>query len=110
MRHTEDAGHGNCYVEPINKPVEAAELQEADVTTLAVTDMHCPNCARRVSNALLALEDVLHVEVDLPHGQAVVRSQPGRVDSAQLIQAVWSASHGTRHAYRAHLIADPANG
>lgn len=110
MRHAQDADHGNCHVEPIHKPVDAAELEEADVTTLAVTDMHCPNCAMRVSNALLALEDVLHVEVDLPHGQAVVRSQSGRVGSAQLIQAVWSASHGTRHAYRAHLIASPTGG
>lgn len=96
----------NCHVEPVYKetvPVE--KLKNADRATLLVAGMGCDNCATRVRNSLLSLENVYGVDMYLNMGLAEIRYDSKKVSTDQLIAAVSGAGNDGRHEYRAELIA-----
>ncbi len=96
--------HKNCYVEPLKKPLNRAELPGAMVAYLAVGGMGCPRCAICVHNGLLRLEGVLAAEVFLHDSLAVSIYTPDRVSPDDLIAAVSAAGNDGRHHYQAKLI------
>ena len=96
----------NCHVEPVYKeavPVE--KLKNADRVTLLVVGMGCDNCATRVRNSLLSLENVYSVDMYLNMGLAEIRYDSQKVSTDQLIAAVSGAGNDGHHEYRAELIA-----
>ena len=96
------SAHDGCHVDPIRRaPVDRRELERADSVWLSVSDMGCPNCARRVRNALLGVPGVLDAEVHLAAAMATVAYDGDRATTAALIGAVERAGEGTRHEYRA---------
>lgn len=98
----------DCHVDPVDRgPVDPSELERAESVWLSVSDMGCPNCARRVRNALLTVPGVLDVDVHLHAGMATVAFDRERASSRELIAAVEGAGAGTRHDYRASVV--PAN-
>jgi copper chaperone CopZ len=94
----------NCYVEPVEKPSDKKALLMAEVTFLSVTGMGCPNCAARVRNGLLNLQDVVYVDIFLERGMATVAYRPETVAVQDLITAVYKSGNDGRHEYRAHVL------
>jgi len=93
-----------CYVEPIEKTVDPAVLESAQVSTLALTGLGCPNCARRVQNSLLSLSGVHQVEVNWENKRARIYWDPEAVERIRLLRAVWLAAAGTHHHYRGFFV------
>jgi copper chaperone CopZ len=99
------SAHEGCHVESVERgPVDTRDLAEAESVWLSVSDMGCPNCARRVRNALLGVPGVLDAEVHLAAALATVAYDGDRATTAALIAAVESAGSDTRHDYRAELV------
>ncbi|MCQ3973435.1 MAG: hypothetical protein DPW09_08330 [Anaerolineae bacterium] len=96
--------HENCYIEPLEKPLDPAALSPAMAAYLAVRGMGCPRCAMRVRNGLVSLVDVLFAEVLLEQGLAVVAYNPERVTTDDLVEAVAAAGGDGRHKYRARVV------
>jgi len=94
----------DCHVDPIEKEVDPAALQEAAVAILGVSGMGCPTCATRVRNGLLAQSGVLGVQIRLGEGLAEVAFDPNQVGIERLEQAVALAGNDGRHEYRATLV------
>lgn len=95
----------DCHVDSLEAgPVDPRQLERAESVWLAVSDMGCPNCARRVRNALLGVPGVLDAEVHLAAAMATVAYDGERATTAALIAAVEGAGEGTRHAYRAERV------
>ena len=94
----------NCYVEQVQKIPTTGERQNLTAVQLAVWGMGCPNCAKRVSNGLLALEGVLSAEVDHTTGFAFVEYNNRLVSTPDLLQAVAQAGDNGRHKYIAMLL------
>ena len=93
-----------CYVEPIDKPLDHAQLAHSLVAYLRVHGMGCPRCATRVRNGLLALNGVLLADVFLPDGMAAAAFDPKLVTPDDLLMAVASAGNDGRHHYRAETL------
>lgn len=96
--------HGNCHVEPLQKPLDEAALSTAKAAYLAVWGMGCPRCAMRVRNALLRLEGVLLADVFLERGVAAAAYDPERVAPQDLVRAVAGAGNDGRHHYHAKIM------
>lgn len=96
--------HENCHVEPLRKPLDRRALATSEVAFLIVAGMDCPNCAARVRNALLALENVLHVDVTLTRGIAAVAFRSEELIPADLIMAVSGAGDEAGYHYSAKLL------
>jgi copper chaperone CopZ len=101
MDHNRD-----CYVEPLEKPIDRAALERAKAIYLAVKGMGCPNCARRVNNSLLGLDGVVEASVYFEQGLAAVAYDPTRVDVPAMVQAVARIGRESGHSYEARLIAE----
>jgi copper chaperone CopZ len=56
--------------------------------TIPVSGMHCDHCASRVKAALAQVPGVKAADADLTRKQAVVDVEKGKVDTAQLVQAI----------------------
>jgi mercuric reductase len=65
--------------------------QGADTITLKIEGWTCRSCEKDIRHALLAVPGVKAAEVSYARGGAVVTTEPGRVSSEQLIQAVEKA-------------------
>jgi copper chaperone len=95
----------NCYVEPMYKDAISMEkMQKADRATLFVQGMSCNNCATRVRNGLLSLENVYGVDVYLNMALVEIRYDSEKVSTDHLIAAVSRAGNDGRHEYRAELV------
>lgn len=92
--------HGNCHVEPINKPLNREALTKATAVYLAVSGMGCPRCAMRVHNSLISLDGVLLADIRLETATALIAYDPQRVGIAKLEQAVAATGNDGRHNYR----------
>lgn len=100
------SAHEGCHVESVERgPVDTRALAEAESVWLSVSDMGCPNCARRIRNALLGVSGVLDAEIRLAAGMATVRYDGERATPAELVDAVERAGDGTHHDYRAEQVA-----
>ena len=93
--------HETCHVEPIDKPVDGAQLNHSMVAYLGVQGMGCPRCAIRVRNGLLMLDGVLRTSVFLEKGMAAVFYDPERLSPPELVWAVEQAGHSSAHRYEA---------
>lgn len=93
-----------CYVEPVDKPVDRAQLTHSMVAYLSVQGMGCPRCAMRVRNGLLALNGVLLADVFLPYGTAAAAFDPTLVTADDLVKAVAGAGNDGRHHYQAETL------
>lgn len=97
----------DCHVDPVRPdPVDERALERSETVCLSVSDMGCPNCARRVRNALLGVPGVLNADVYLTAGMATVAYDGDRATSRELITAVEHAGGGTRHDHRAEPVPD----
>ena len=80
------------------REVSMKQTQERDTatvqtTTLRIAGMSCGACVRHVTRAVDGMTGVVHVEVDLQTGQAVVEHLPESVDETALIAAVTDAGY-----------------
>ncbi len=94
----------NCYVDPLEKPLDTEALSKAMVAYLAVGGMGCPRCAMRVRNGLLGLDGVLLVEVQLERGVAAAAYDQNKVNINDLLWAVAESGNDGRHNYSAQFI------
>jgi copper chaperone CopZ len=62
-----------------------------ETVTLKIDGWTCRSCEKDIRRALLAVPGVKAAEVSYARGGAVVSTEPGRVSSEQLIQAVEKA-------------------
>jgi copper chaperone CopZ len=95
----------NCHVEPIYKSSPVDQLRKADVATLMIRGMGCENCATRVRNSLLLLDEVYGVDVYFQMGLAEVRYNSQKIAASELVDAVARAGNDGHHQYRAELVA-----
>lgn len=96
MQHVTD-----CHVDPVTGRASADARRDAETLYLGLAGLGCPNCANRVRNALLAVQGVVDVEIDLPAGLATVWRHPGEAEVPDLIFVVADAARGTHHRYLA---------
>lgn len=65
---------------------------------LSISGMHCASCVSKVENALMHVDSVTHVSVNLSSGDAVIDYEAATEDSqalvSEMIQAVLSAGYG----------------
>jgi len=94
----------NCHVEIFHKPFDEKRVSQVSLANLRIGGMGCHNCAIRVRNALLQLDGVDWVDVDLDTGQAQVAYDASSIAPERFIQAVSAAGNDGRHEYRAFLI------
>ena len=94
----------NCHVDMYYKPYDEKEVSRISNARLSVRGMGCPNCAIRVRNAILQLDGVNWVDVDLDSGTAVVAYHASAISPQPFIPAVAAADPQGRHDYRAELI------
>ena len=95
----------NCHVELFHKPFDEKDLSSISKTRLLVTGMGCPNCVIRVRNAMLRLDGVSWVDVDLETGIAQVAFDAKTITPEQIIPAVAASGNDGRHNYQATLAA-----
>ncbi len=93
----------NCHVEMIHKPFDETDVSAISKASLLVSGMGCHNCAIRVRNALLQLNGVNWVDVDLENGRAQVAYDATRISPDQFMPAVATADPQGRHHYQAKL-------
>ena len=72
------------------------EQNEVQTTTLTVGGMSCGACVRHVIRALDGLTGVVHAEVDLERGEALVEYLPAFIDSTALVAALKDAGYIAR--------------
>ncbi|MDP1715709.1 MAG: heavy metal-associated domain-containing protein [Anaerolineales bacterium] len=94
----------NCYVEPLNKDLNADQIRNGENALLRVLGMGCENCVTRVRNSLLSLEGVYGVDVYLNMSMAEVSYDSQRISANMLVEAVSRAGDDGRHEYRAELV------
>ncbi len=63
------------------------------ITTLAIRGMTCNGCVKHVDRALRAVPGVTAVQVDLAKHEARITHEPGRPDTAGMIEAVRAAGY-----------------
>lgn len=98
--------HKDCYVEPLEKPLNEAAIDNAKAAYLAVWGMGCSRCAMRVRNGLLRLEHILFAEAFLEKGLAIAAYDPQGASTDDLITAVAKAGNDSRHNYRAKFVGE----
>jgi copper chaperone CopZ len=98
------ASHPRCQVAPVEKQIDANQLQAATVGYLLVSGMGCPTCAMRVRNALLHLDGVLAVDIGLERGLARVHYDKGSVSPEHMPAAVTAAGLESGHQYAAKIL------
>jgi copper chaperone CopZ len=86
---------GGCMAE-MDKPEPAMAPVPADAvwTEMAVTGMHCGGCARRIKNALVKVDGVLGVEVDLGTHTVKVATAKGTDGRALAAPAITALGYG----------------
>ncbi len=94
----------NCHVERLQKTATPAELAQVVSVLLSVQGLGCPNCARRVSNSLVAVLGVVDAQVLHEMGIAEVKFNPGLTNVPALVEAVARAGNDGHHVYSARLI------
>lgn len=94
----------NCHVDLIHKPFDEKDCSEITEASLLISGMGCPNCAIRVRNALIQLDGVNWVNIDLASGKAQVAFDATKISAEQFMPAVASADLQGRHHYQANLI------
>jgi len=94
----------NCHVELIHKPFDETDLSEVSKTSLMVYGMGCHNCAIRVRNAILQLDGVNWVDVDLETGRTQVAYDATKISPDQFIPAVAAADPQGHHHYQAEPV------
>lgn len=95
----------NCHVELIHKPFDEKDCSEISEAGLLISGMGCPNCAIRVRNALIQLDGVNWVKIELESGKAQVAYDAMKVTPEQFIPVVAAAGKDSRHNYVARLLA-----
>lgn len=95
----------NCHVEQFHKPFDEKDASKVSKASLAVSGMGCHNCAMRVRNAILRLDGVNWVDVDLDTGTALVAYNADSISPQQFVPAVAAAGNDGHHNYQAMLIA-----
>lgn len=91
----------HCHVQPFQPTAGPPARRTARTIHLALAGMECNNCATRVLNALLGLDGVITVEVDLPASLAKIWYLVDRLDEIDLMSAVRDAGRDTDHGYLA---------
>src|SRR4030042_6295627 len=77
--------------------IAVTEPSETERTVrVALTGMHCANCARNISRELERTAGVLAAEVNFGTETASVRYDPARVTPGELVEAVQRAGYGAR--------------
>lgn len=97
-----DTTRCGCQVQQI-EPKKAPRGRVNASIRLVIAGMGCPNCARRVRNALVSEEGVGDATVKLIPPVSHVLYDADRVTKERLIAAVGRAGVGTHHQYRASL-------
>jgi copper chaperone CopZ len=97
--------NSNCHVELYQKPFNELDVSEISKSTLAVRGMGCHNCAIRVRNAILRLDGVQWVDIDLETGKAIVAYNAAVISPQQFIPAVAAAGNDGHHNYQAQHVA-----
>lgn len=67
--------------------------QMTRTTTFRIGGMSCGACVRHVTRVVAGLTGVVHIDVDLHKGRAVVEHLPARVDEPALIAAITDAGY-----------------
>src|SRR3972149_8768030 len=62
----------NCHVEMFHKPFDETDVSAFSKANLLVSGMGCHNCAIRVRNAILQLDGVNWVDIDLETGKTLI--------------------------------------
>ncbi len=93
-----------CHVEPIQKEINVADQNAAQMVILAVWGLGCENCANRVRNSLLRLDGVVSADIGLAHGLALVDYVPSKTNLNDILLAVAAAGNDGRHHYRAEVM------
>ena len=80
------------------REVSMKQTQERDTamvqtTTLRIAGMSCGACVRHVTRAVDGMTGVVHVDVDLQKGQAVVEHLPDSVNETALVAAITDAGY-----------------
>lgn len=75
---------------------QTSEESAVATSTLAIGGLTCGTCERHVLRALDGVRGVIHVAVDLEHGQATVEHVPALVDAIGLVTAVRHAGYEAR--------------
>lgn len=96
--------HEDCFVEPVENPLDPIALKNASAAFLSVSGMGCARCATRVRNGLLLQEGVLFAKISLESGSAVAAYDPASVSEADLIAAVARSGDDGRHHYQAFVL------
>ncbi len=91
----------NCHVEMFHKPFDETDVSAVSKANLLVSGMGCHNCAIRVRNALLQLNGVHWVDVELESGSAQVAYDATKISPDQFAPAVAMADPQGRHHYQA---------
>jgi copper chaperone len=94
----------NCHVDLFHKPFDERDVSGISKISLSVRGMGCHNCAIRVRNAILRLDGVNWVDVDLETASAIVAYDATQVSPEQFIPAVATADPQGRHHYLVNLI------
>jgi len=77
---------------PTGERAQPVVLAASDTqVTIPVSGMHCDHCISRVKASLARVNGVKSVDANLEKGQAVVAYEKGKVDPAQLAQAIEAA-------------------
>ncbi len=93
-----------CHVEPIQKEINVADQNAAQMVILAVWGLGCENCANRVRNSLLRLDGVVSADIGLAHGLALVDYVPSKTNLNDILLAVAAAGNDGHHHYRAEVM------
>ena len=95
----------DCHVEVFEKPEGGKTPSELSQAVLMVSGMGCDTCATRVRNAILRLDGVVQVDINLEQGLAKVAYDKTMVAPSAFSLAVAAAGNDGRHEYRAMLAA-----
>lgn len=93
----------DCHVERLEPMTSHPERATASAQ-LVIEGMGCPRCAIRVQNSLVQLDGVAAAYISLYPPLGTVRYDPARVDVRDLLNAVSTAGHDSRHVYRARAV------
>ena|SRR3989339_50475 len=91
----------NCHVELFHKPFDEKDLSSISKAGLLISGLGCPNCVIRVRNAILQLDGVNWVNIDLETGRAQVAYDATKISPEKFIPAVAAADPQGRHHYQA---------
>src|SRR5690606_14368058 len=89
---TEDAGMGQVLTDIAVAPATAGDSKQQEppleTTTLAVENMHCGGCMRKVEQALSGRPGVISARANLSARRVTITSRKGRVTTDDLIETL----------------------